>query len=345
VSCASAWCARTPSADRARRPAVPDYVFAILKTALVGDFPKSVAAFDASIAARLVQRLSMSLFVLPCGRSSDTLLEHNRELGLLVPALLALPKFGFGAPMSPESPEDEYGGFAVKKKKSQKAAKRGRLASAPAPPDPAIFERCDIDYPETKEDVDETEEYLLGRARRILKVGRDSLHWRVLMELKFHFFQDYLAYLRRPNFGDAIREAYLAIGAPPEQVVEEAKSASEETAVDSATTDVDEADSPQYSFVQPMKAALYFDSADGFGEWRVLMSSRAEHDLRDARKRQPERFDIYMKKIKELSHGQFSADNQKRLTGPGTEVPIFEAKMTGDSRLVVCPTWWCYGWP
>jgi hypothetical protein len=31
----------------------------------------------------------------------------------------------------------------------------------------------------------------------------------------------------------------------------------------------------------------------------------------------------------------FSADNQKRLTGPGTEVPIFEAKMTGDSRLVV----------
>jgi hypothetical protein len=107
---------------------------------------------------------------------------------------------------------------------------------------------------------------------------------------------------------------------------------------------VDEADSPQYSFVQPMKAALYFDSADGFGEWRVLMSSRAEHDLRDARKRQPERFDIYMKKIKELSHGQFSADNQKRLTGPGTEVPIFEAKMTGDSRLVVCLTW-CSGWP
>jgi hypothetical protein len=99
---------------------------------------------------------------------------------------------------------------------------------------------------------------------------------------------------------------------------------------------VDETDSPQYSFVQPMKAALYFDSADGFGEWRVLMSSRAEHDLRDARKRQPERFDIYMKKIKELSHGQFSSDNQKRLTGPGTEVPIFEAKMTGDSRLVVC---------
>jgi hypothetical protein len=176
VSGAPARCACTPPADRARRPAVPDYVFAILKTALVGEFPKSVAAFDASIAARLVQRLSMSLFVLPCGRSSDTLLEHNRELALLVPALLALPKFGFGAPMSPESPEDEYGSFAIKKKKSQKAAKRGRQASAQALPDPAIFDRCDVDYPETREDVDVTEEYLLGKIRRILKVRDTHVH-------------------------------------------------------------------------------------------------------------------------------------------------------------------------
>jgi hypothetical protein len=186
VSYAPTRCVCIPPAERVRRSAMPDDVFTILKTALVGDFPKSVSAFDASVAARLVQRLAMSLFVLPCGRSSDTLLEHNRELGLLVPALLALPKFGFGVPMSPESPEDEYGGFVVKKKKSQKAAKRGRQASVQAPPDPAIFERCDIDYPETKEDVDETEEYLLGRARRILKVWQNLLHSKVYTELNIH---------------------------------------------------------------------------------------------------------------------------------------------------------------
>ena len=33
--------------------------------------------------------------------------------------------------------------------------------------------------------------------------------------------------------------------------------------------------------------------------------------------------------------GHFSDDNQKRLTGSKTDIPIYEAKMTRDSRLVV----------
>lgn len=38
---------------------------------------------------------------------------------------------------------------------------------------------------------------------------------------------------------------------------------------------------------------------------------------------------------RELSNGHFSSDNQKKLNGPATEIPIYEAKMTRDSRLVV----------
>jgi hypothetical protein len=37
---------------------------------------------------------------------------------------------------------------------------------------------------------------------------------------------------------------------------------------------------------------------------------------------------------RELSWGFFSNDNQKKLTGPRTEIPVFEAKMEGDTRLV-----------
>lgn len=37
---------------------------------------------------------------------------------------------------------------------------------------------------------------------------------------------------------------------------------------------------------------------------------------------------------RELSWGFFSDDNQKKLTGPRTEIPVFEAKMEGDTRLV-----------
>jgi hypothetical protein len=53
-----------------------------------------------------------------------------------------------------------------------------------------------------------------------------------------------------------------------------------------------------YPMVQPMKAALYFDSADGFGEWQILMSTRAEKNLRQFRRQDATLFKIVMKKIK-----------------------------------------------
>lgn len=61
----------------------------------------------------------------------------------------------------------------------------------------------------------------------------------------------------------------------------------------------DESEIPAaYPLVQPMKAALYFDSADGFGEWRVLISTRGDRDLRQARNKSPQMFKIIVKKIK-----------------------------------------------
>jgi hypothetical protein len=53
-----------------------------------------------------------------------------------------------------------------------------------------------------------------------------------------------------------------------------------------------------YPQVQPMKAALYFDNADGFGQWRVLISGRADRNLREARKKDTNLFRITLKKIK-----------------------------------------------
>ena len=66
-----------------------------------------------------------------------------------------------------------------------------------------------------------------------------------------------------------------------------------------------------------------------------MMSNRASRDLCKVRRGNAKLFKIVMKKIKELSDGQFSDDNQKRLTGKDTAVPIYEAKMTRDTRLVV----------
>lgn len=61
------------------------------------------------------------------------------------------------------------------------------------------------------------------------------------------------------------------------------------------------ADQPQnaaFSIVQPMKAALYFDDIEGFGEWSILLSTRAQKDMREVRRADGMIFRIVMKKIK-----------------------------------------------
>ena len=50
--------------------------------------------------------------------------------------------------------------------------------------------------------------------------------------------------------------------------------------------------------IQPMKAALYFDDVEGFGEWSILLSTRAQKDLRDYKRADGAMFRIIMKKIK-----------------------------------------------
>ncbi|KIY43108.1 hypothetical protein FISHEDRAFT_54171, partial [Fistulina hepatica ATCC 64428] len=92
--------------------------------------------------------------------------------------------------------------------------------------------------------------------------------------------------------------------------------------------------STAFPSVQPWKASLHFENSKGFGEWTIFISTRADRQLRQARRKDQKFLRIIVKKIKELSNGHFSNDNQKRLTGPNIGVPIFEAKMTNDSRLV-----------
>ena len=60
----------------------------------------------------------------------------------------------------------------------------------------------------------------------------------------------------------------------------------------------DQPQSSAFSMVQPMKAALYFDDIEGFGEWSVFLSTRAQKDMREVRRADGTIFRIVMKKIK-----------------------------------------------
>lgn len=52
-----------------------------------------------------------------------------------------------------------------------------------------------------------------------------------------------------------------------------------------------------YPNVMPLKAALYFDSADGFGAWTIWMSQKAYKDLRSMNRRNTKLFRIIVNKI------------------------------------------------
>ena len=55
---------------------------------------------------------------------------------------------------------------------------------------------------------------------------------------------------------------------------------------------------PAFPMVQPMRASLYFDDIVGFGEWSILLSTRAQKYLRDVKRADGAMFRAVMKKIK-----------------------------------------------
>ncbi|KAG2050148.1 hypothetical protein BDR06DRAFT_892229, partial [Suillus hirtellus] len=117
-----------------------------------------------------------------------------------------------------------------------------------------------------------------------------------------------------PNVEESAKDV-----APEVSFPKDAKSSTEESA---------------YPMVQPMKAALFFNNVDGFGEWQILISTEAYKHLCKHRRVDQKIFKIIYKKIKHLSHGQFSTDNYKRFNELDAGIPVFEAKMTKDLRLV-----------
>ena len=60
----------------------------------------------------------------------------------------------------------------------------------------------------------------------------------------------------------------------------------------------DQSQNPVVPMIRPMKATLHFDDIKGFGEWPILLSTRAQKDLRDTKRADGAMFRIVMKKIK-----------------------------------------------
>jgi hypothetical protein len=131
-------------------------VFSKVKSHLFHAFPDNATMFMDSIQMRVIQKLSASLFMVPCSRSHDIKLKPlKREVDKIIPVFHALSVYSFSGEATPSSPEVEFGGFAVKKKKpSQKMMKRQRKTTS-QPLDPKPFEDADWDVPEDQEDANQ----------------------------------------------------------------------------------------------------------------------------------------------------------------------------------------------
>ncbi|KAF7340216.1 UvrD-like helicase ATP-binding domain-containing protein [Mycena venus] len=230
----------------------------------------------------------------PVGERADKRRLHFRQLVKDAPDALAA--------LAPKLTLEESAP-SVNTKMSQKQMKQARRAAAKAkaPLDPGPFERLEIPIPETREDAEAAA---------------------------------YLKALHSPELEASIRAA--CVPDEPTLALElKVEAAEAEDGMEELQSAAPAGSEALYPAVQLMKfTRLYCDSATGFGEWAINISPRAERDLRDHSRRDRKIFKIILKKIKELSNGHFSPDNHKRLNGKHVEIPIYEAKMTGDTRLV-----------
>ncbi|KAJ7805519.1 P-loop containing nucleoside triphosphate hydrolase protein, partial [Mycena olivaceomarginata] len=81
-------------------------------------------------------------------------------------------------------------------------------------------------------------------------------------------------------------------------------------------------------------STLYRRRATGFGDWDINIAPRAERNLREYSRRDRRTFILIVKKMRELSNGDFSPENYIQLNGSNVEIPIYEAKVSEDLRLV-----------
>ncbi|KAI0757678.1 hypothetical protein C8Q80DRAFT_1134850 [Daedaleopsis nitida] len=296
---------------------VSDETHALLTKTILEQFPITPQAFISSLTCQFLTRFPLFFRYVDVDRVlklqdiTSWLLTTQSDIEVLK----ALIKFSFDNVEQPTDDFDDYGEmqFVVKRKgqgKKKKQAKRGTRVS---PADLKAITDSGFEIPQTREEADTIIEEVFETQLDLLK-----------------------QYLKMFRLLPPVPTILRACGVGSTDA-EESQSTTVVEAAESSTINEDDIDiqnALSLPPVMPMKAALYFDSADGFGEWRILISTRADRDLRQARRRDAKTFAIFVKKIKELSKGHFSDDNQKRLTGLDVEIPIYEAKMTGDTRLV-----------
>jgi hypothetical protein len=190
------------------------------------------------------------------------------------------------------SDEEEFP-IMKRKKSSQKARKYARRSRQMTKPvDPTPFQALQLEVPTSHSEAKLIALVILSKQKRMLMVI--VFYSPFLTSRLTLFFQSHLCLFRLESLSGILKRNYI----PP--AIVDVPVEDDGALANRPDQDIDILEEVPAAFpqVQPMKAALYFDSVEGFGQWRILISGRADRNLRELRKKDANLFRITLKKIK-----------------------------------------------
>lgn len=273
----------------------------MLVEAIMNNFPTEAKLFDTSLASALLS--SLSLYFWSLDYTCQSSLGCYSAINVVEPVLqiLSNPDAFFDDSQSVEELVvlmDEEDSF-FKKRQTQKHRKKNSRAQRPiVSVDSKPFARLGIPVPVTRSEASRQTERILQDQAHILRVCQVMFYSLVTVHNDPHV-QHYFETLRKPELASTIREAYIPTRSEDEGhmgVTEDVDKSIASVAASELQSELPAA----FPLIQPMKAAFHFDSVDGFGEWRILISSRADRNLREAKRADQKLFSIILKKIRSV---------------------------------------------
>jgi hypothetical protein len=260
------------------------------------DFPTDAEEYRLSLARKMLDNVSVHALALPIESLTREVAKDIGRYRAFVedaqPVLCALSTMKFADIQSLESDPNLFGveldDRFINVQASRAMRKRDRQ-NACVTIDASLFVKIGVAVPPTSEAATSLSTYILRELKKILLVCILTMYYSMFPDSSPKF---YLSLLRRTELVGDIKallfpnvEVSAKDVAPEVSFPEDAESSTEESA---------------YPMVQPMKAALYFDNANGFGEWRILISTEAYKHLRTHRRADKKIFTIIYKKIKSV---------------------------------------------
>ncbi|KAH9017008.1 hypothetical protein EDB85DRAFT_2017856 [Lactarius pseudohatsudake] len=275
--------------------AVNDTTSAYILSFVRNKFPSNPSEFRSSLGYETVFRLSRSLSQLSYdfnGRP-EALDDHCRRTEM-APAILE----DLSTLLQSSFFEEAESSNRKTTQQSKTPRRRKALTGAHAEIEDKLFQALGSRVPRTRESAEKILTEVVNNQKETLR-----------------FF---FTLLKRPEITRLIRSAYFRGNIPQGVRVDAAMQLATGTTYSSSA-----------SGGELIQADLYFPSAAGFGEWRILYSRSFLSDMTGDSALSK----AVMGRLRELSSGCFSETNQKRLTRD-SPIDIFRARLPGGTRLV-----------